>query len=182
MKVDEKRKAKSQKAKWYFNHKTISAFGLAESIKEQILTLPFPVQELIANEAKEVVVRLETGKLAPGLDSPECHCLFFRRYLLPCRHILHEHLFGNDGNNLLTDEVWLTYRRMYNESGMDVYRSRELIEVPVRVPTEEEQNTERFRLKVNELLELARSKFWDKMEQGDEGGMRALIGDLERIL
>ena len=44
---------------------------------------------------------------------------------------------------------------MLEGSGKDVYRSRKLIEVPAMEPTKEEHRTENFRLKVNELLELA---------------------------
>ena len=45
--------------------------------------------------------------------------------------------------------------RMLEESDKEVYRSRKLIEVPATEPIEEEHRTESFRLKVNELLELA---------------------------
>ena len=60
---------------------------------------------------------------------------------------------------------------MLEESDKEVYRSRKLIEVPATEPIEEEHRTESFRLKVNELLELARSKFWEALERGDEDGV-----------
>ncbi|KAI1288822.1 hypothetical protein EDD11_009644, partial [Mortierella claussenii] len=85
-------------------------------------------QDLIIGEAKAVAVRMGKGKAAPGLDTPECHCLFYRRYLLPCRHILHEQMYGERPGELLKDDDWKAFRRMFEETGLEIYRSRELIE------------------------------------------------------
>ena len=66
--------------------------------------------------------RLEKGKGVPGLTSLDCYCLFRIRYLLPCKHIFHEHFYGN---KLLTADVWRMFQGMFEESGFEVYESRE---------------------------------------------------------
>ncbi|KAI1291303.1 hypothetical protein EDD11_009023, partial [Mortierella claussenii] len=91
-------------------------------------------------------------------------------------------MYGERPGELLKDDDWKTVRRMFEETGLEIYRSRDLIEVPTRIPTEKEQRMENFRLRVNELLELARTKFWDTMERGDEDRVRYLIVDLEKVV
>ena len=69
--------------------------------------------------------RIESGKSAPGLTSLDCHCLFRNRYLLPCKHIFHEHMYGN--SKLLTTDVWKIFQKMFEESGFEIYESRESV-------------------------------------------------------
>ena len=69
--------------------------------------------------------RIEKGKRAPGLTSLNCHCLFHNRYLLPCKHIFHEHMYGSV--ELLTGQIWEIFQRMFKESGFEIYESRELV-------------------------------------------------------
>jgi hypothetical protein len=64
--------------------------------------------------------RINKGKPPPGLTTPECHCPVFHRYLLPCRHIFQEHIFGN--NRLLTEGISV-------EAGYEIYEHRELVEL-----------------------------------------------------
>ncbi|KAG0061471.1 hypothetical protein BGZ92_006474, partial [Podila epicladia] len=98
-----------------------------------------------------MTARIESGKLPPGLQGPECHCRFFVRYYLPCRHILQEHLFGDHEQPFLSDDAWKTFQHMFEESGMEVYQSRERVEVPMPIMTPDERIAEAYRLKFNEL-------------------------------
>ncbi|GBC43755.2 hypothetical protein GLOIN_2v1777473 [Rhizophagus irregularis DAOM 181602=DAOM 197198] len=49
----------------------------------------------IFTKACAMMNRLEKGKSMPGLTSLNCFCLFRHRYLLPCKHIFHEHMYSN---------------------------------------------------------------------------------------
>ena len=62
------------------------------------------MQKMLVKEAFAVMDRLVKGKCAQGLDSLDCHCLFRTRYMLPCKHIFHEHIYG--ATRLLTAITW----------------------------------------------------------------------------
>lgn len=87
-----KKQSDAEHTAFEFRTKRISVIGVDYEILDQIHKLPFPLQQLIINEIHAVEKRIEKGKEAPGLLSLNCNCLFFHRYLLPCRHIFHEHL------------------------------------------------------------------------------------------
>ena len=72
------------------------------------------------------------------------------KYLLPCKHIFHEHMYGS--TKLLTYDVWRTFRNMFEENGFEVYERREQIVIPV-VQTDEQRRIGSQRLTVNELIE-----------------------------
>src|SRR4051794_13838081 len=118
--------------------------------------------------------RLEKGKGVPGLTSLDCHCLFRHRYLLPCKHIFHEHMYGN---KLLTADVWKMFREIFEESGFEVYDSREsFIEY---VQTEQQKNAENRRIAMGELTERIRDRYWHVEEMGDAEKMQTFISMLE---
>ena len=118
--------------------------------------------------------RLEKGKAVPGLTSLNCYCLFRNRYLLPCKHIFHEHLYGN---KLLTADVWSMFREMFEESGFEVYESREsFIEY---AQTEQQKGAEHRRLVVAELTERMRDRYWCVEEAGDINRVETFISMLE---
>ena len=68
---------------------------MENDIIEEIHKFPLPFQHLLIKEACAVMDRIEKGKGVPGLTSLDCYCLFRNRYLLPCKHIFHEHMYGN---------------------------------------------------------------------------------------
>ncbi|RHZ62891.1 hypothetical protein Glove_334g17 [Diversispora epigaea] len=63
--------------------------------------------------------RIEKSKAAPKLTSLSCNCLFHRQYLLPYRHIFHEHMYGF--TKLLITDAWAKFQFMFEENGFDVY-------------------------------------------------------------
>ncbi len=60
----------------------------------QLRLFPYPVQLLIVSEMNKAEEEAEEGKLPrQGLDDEiTCACLFYRRYQLPCAHILRHHM------------------------------------------------------------------------------------------
>ena len=119
--------------------------------------------------------RIEKGKSVPGLTSLNCHCLFCNRYLLPCKHIFHEHIYGN--SKLLTADVWKIFQGMFEESGFEVYENREL--VIEFVQSEQQKEVENRRLVVAELTERVRDKYWRVEEMGDVKRTETFISMLE---
>jgi hypothetical protein len=117
-----KKKSEAESASFNFRIKKVSTYSVNDDILEEIQKFPFLFQQLIIKEACAVINRLEKGKSVPGLTSLNCFCLFCHQYLLLCKHIFHEHMYGN---KLLTAEVWKMFCEMFEESGFKVYESRE---------------------------------------------------------
>ena len=119
-----------------FNTKKISIVGIDYEILDEVHKLPYPVQKIVVDKVLAIEKRLEKGKEPPGLVSLDCQCLFFHRYLLPCKHIFHDHIYGT--NKLLTANAWVRFQQMFEDSGFEIYVHRELVEVekPERTETE----------------------------------------------
>ena len=135
LEVDDRRETIAKEVAISFRAKTISIANVRPEILAEIHKFPFPVQKLLAEEAHAVSKRLEEGKEVPGLMNAQCSCKFFNRYMLPCRHILHQQLCGD--TDILMPEVWRSFQETFEESGLEVYQSHGLVEVPqLQVKTE----------------------------------------------
>ncbi|PKK55468.1 hypothetical protein RhiirC2_802261, partial [Rhizophagus irregularis] len=180
--LDKKKRADSEHVAYEFRTKKISAIGIDDEILDEIHKFPFPVQQMLINEFCAVEGRIEKGKAAPGLTSLNCNCLFFHRYLLPCRHIFHENMYGT--MKLLIPDVWKKFQQMFDESGFEIYIHRELVdlEVPVFKMTEAEKAMENRRLAVSELTERIRDIYWRVEERGDKKKTGAFISELKNRL
>jgi len=132
---------------------------------------------MLINEICAVEGRIEKGKPTPGLTSLNCNCLFFHRYLLPCRHIFHENMYGT--TKLLTSDIWEKFQQMFDETGFDVYMHRELVELEVPRMTEAEKALENRRLAVSELMERVRDIYWRVEENGDTEQTGSFIRELK---
>ncbi|PKY48699.1 hypothetical protein RhiirA4_464361 [Rhizophagus irregularis] len=175
--IDCKKRSEAESASFDFRIKKVSAYGVDDDILEEIQKFPFPFQQLIIKEACTVINRLEKGKGVPGLTSLNCFCLFRHRYLLPCKHIFHEHMYGN---KLLTAEVWKMFHEMFEESGFEVYESREsFIEY---VQTEQQKGAESRKIAVGELTERMRDRYWRVEEMGDVERTQSFISMLEAFV
>jgi len=164
----------------YFDRATRVALDFrTKSISEArdypfLLGFPNPVQSLLLDEILGFQKRLEEGKPMPDNVGLDCNCQFFRRYLLPCRHLLHCDLAGD----FITDENWAAFRNMFEESGFDVYVSR------MRVAIEQEEDPQQMeieeqRLEFYAVIEEAR-EHWFALEatfrqNGDAEPLRNLI-------
>jgi len=149
-----------------------------DDIIKEIHKFPFPIQRLLIKEACAVMDRIEKGKCTPGLTSLDCYCLFRNRYLLPCKHIFHEHMYGNI--KLLTADVWEMFQRIFEESAYEVYESRKsVIEF---MQTEQQKKIENQKLTVAELTERIRDRYWSVEEMGDVERTENFISMLETSL
>jgi hypothetical protein len=135
---------------------------------------------MIVNEFYNVERRLEKGKVAPGLTTLSCHCLFFHRYLLPCRHIFHETMYGT--TKLLTPDVWEKFQNMFDETGFEIYTHRELVVLEVSKMTEAEKATENRKLAISELTERMRDIYWRVEDRGNAEQTAAFIRELKEQL
>ncbi|RHZ79647.1 hypothetical protein Glove_143g94 [Diversispora epigaea] len=161
--LDQKKQAESENTAFNFRTKKISAYGVDDEFLKEIHKFPFPVQQMLIKEIGAVMDRLEKGKCVPGLTSLECHCLFHNRYLLPCKHIFHEHMYGNQ---LLTDDAWKKFQGLFEENSFEIYEQRELVIEEIPIQTDAEKKIENRRHTVNELTERVRNKYWSAEEMG----------------
>jgi hypothetical protein len=172
--VDCKKRSEAESASFNFRIKKISAYGVDVDIIEEIQKFPFPFQQLIIKEACAMMNRLEKEKGVPGLTSLDCYCLFCHRYLLPCKHIFHEHMYGN---KLLTPDVWQIFRVIFEESGFKVYESREsFIEY---VQMEQQKSAEDRRIAVNNLTKRMHDRYYHVEKTGNTEMTQSFISMLE---
>jgi hypothetical protein len=160
-----------------FRTKKLSLVLLSDDLLGEIHKFPFPIQKLLGNEALAVNDRLEKGKLPPNLVTAECSCNFFSCYLLPCRHIFHEHMFGQC--KLLTASVWHSFQAMFEESGFEVYEHRERVTIPQHKPTQAEKDAEHLRVRVEEINERVRDTYFSILEGGSIEESAEFLGRLE---
>ena len=178
--LDVKRRTDSEIAAFDFRSKKLSVADVDDEILVEVHKFPLPIQKMLIGELCAVAKRLEKGKVAPGLTLAKCECLFHHKYLLPCKHIFHEHMHGT--NKLLAGDGWMKFQRMFEESGFEVYESRGLMEVEDVGQTEEEREAERRRVTVNELMERTRDQYWRVEERGDIERSQAFVRLLESSL
>ncbi|RHZ83977.1 hypothetical protein Glove_86g243 [Diversispora epigaea] len=176
--IDCKKRTDSERAAFDFRIKKVSAYGVDNDIIGEIHKFPFSIQHLLVKEACAVMDRIEKGKGTPGLTSLNCYCLFRNRYLLPCKHIFHEHIYGTI--KLLTVDAWKGFQEMFEESGYEIYEGREsVVEFAQTGPQKEAEDR---RLTVVELTERVRDKYWSVEEMGDVKKTEAFISMLETSL
>jgi hypothetical protein len=178
--LDVKRRSDAEIVAFDFRTKKLSVANVNDEILVEVHKFPLPIQKLLVGELCAVEKRLEKGKGAPGLTLAKFECLFHHKYLLPCKHIFHEHMYG--ANKLLAGEGWRRFQRMFEESGFEVYESRGLVEVERVEQTEEERGVENRRVAVNELMERTRDQYWRVEERGDIERSQAFVRLLESSL
>lgn len=145
-----------------------------------LIGFPYPVQLLLIDEIRASEKRVEEGKEIPEFNSPECYCQFFRRYLLPCRHIFHR----DHNREFLTDDDWKLFRNIFAESGFDVYISRMRVAVE-REEDPREVEAEQHRLEFYAAMEEVRER-WFELEAiyrrtGDAGPLNHIVEQIHGI-
>lgn len=156
-------------------------FNRADAVKQEFWTksvseastyqflkgFPYPIQQLILGEFRGFEQRVADGEGIPDLQTPECHCQFFRKYLLPCKHIFHRDI----AKDFLTDDNWRNFQAMFNECGLDVYQTRVTFVEPVQEdPVEAE--IEHHRLQFYAAQESQR-EHWFQLEDAFRKNMDA---------
>ncbi|RHZ71905.1 hypothetical protein Glove_249g13 [Diversispora epigaea] len=135
---------------------------------------------MIIEEACAIEKRLEKGKFPSNLISVYCNCLFYYRYLLPCHHIFHEHMYG--AIKLLTANTWVKFQQMFEENVFEVYFNHQLVEVDMSEKIISEKAAENQRLAVNELMERTRDVYWKIEEKGDDKQTGIFLEELKSRL
>ena len=133
--------------KGYFNRATRTELEFRTKKTSETTAYPFlvgfphPIQLLLVDEIRAFQRRVEEGKPMPDHEAPECNCQFFRKYMLPCRHLFHRNLAGD----FLTDEHWDIFQSMFEEMGLDVYVSRVQVQEEVQEdPLQRQAEVRRF--------------------------------------
>lgn len=153
---------------------------------------PYAVQKIVATEESKVAIRFEQHIPTPVREKVDgifvCHCLFSRRYRLPCQHIFHidRACRVGGGQNIeklaLTQEVWKRYLLLFGDGGMEMYESPAvssgLQSMAVLVP--DPGKTLRV-LKLGEVNERIRSIFY-KFEEQDSQLASHFINTIEHHL
>ena len=127
---------------------------LAISSKQypEIGQLPVPIQNLLASELNAMADRIAKGKSVPSRfdETLQCHCKFYRQYLLPSRHVFHL----DTEIKVLTTAQWEIYITMFAECGMEVYETMGVVwveEEDSKYSTEQTSSMIRVRACVEQL-------------------------------
>src|ERR1700755_3512254 len=98
-----------------------------------------------------------------GGDSISCYCKFFRRYQLPCQHILHsDYLY-----NILDSNKWEAYARdSEGDVGLEIYKGAG--EIEVMKEAKKEDNLANQKLKIKEIYHQLTTQFFELVEALDK--------------
>ena len=86
-----------------------------------------------------------------------CHCQFFRKYRLPCRHIFYADTIWS---GTITEDHWKQFAWLFDESGFEIYETWASIDCPDDVFDEEMGVPARRKLAMWEVLEQVRVNFF----------------------
>ncbi|CAG8828684.1 24255_t:CDS:1, partial [Cetraspora pellucida] len=162
LELDKKKMMVAKETAIEFCTKRISFANTRPEILNKIHKFLFPFQKLIAEEVHAISKRLEEGKCVPNLESVDCLCRFFNRYILLCRHIFHEQLCSA---NILMSETWRNFQKTFEENGMEVYQTHGIVEVPVIQKSLTEKTAEKSQSKMNKLFEQTRDYYYRLSEK-----------------
>src|SRR6266516_2612738 len=103
------------KTKFHGKHLVIAA-GFPAMCK-----LPFPIQRLIGQEiTQSEELERQPSRIYPQGDELSCKCQFYRKYLLPCRHIFY---WENRLGGVIRECHWEKWIYMFEQdiSGFEIY-------------------------------------------------------------
>jgi len=131
--------------------------------------LPFPIQRLIGTEIVQAEeLDRQSYPIHPQGDELSCKCKFYRKYLLPCRHIFY---WENRIGGVLREYHWNKWIYMFEQgiSGYEIYESistewiEEDIYQGIGAPA-------RRKLQVREILAAIMQKYYEIEEAIAEEG------------
>ena len=117
----------------------------------------YPVQQLIIQEIREAETLFVNGDEARHFVQLSCHCQFFRKYRLPCRHIFYADTIWS---GTITEDHWKQFAWLFDESGFEIYETWASIDCPDDVFDEEMGVPARRKLAMWEVLEQVRVNFF----------------------
>lgn len=140
-------------------------------------TLPF--QELLIKEIHKAHEEYINNAEMPHwiLKNNDCQCLFFRKYLLPCRHFFYLDIYGDE--DVLTEDYWSDCIAAFGDCGLDVYKSKERFFVP---RFEEEQNIDCDRLNFSSRMENMNDIFLRIKESKNDTLIKYMDNHLETMI
>lgn len=131
---------------------------------------PLPIARLMVEQIHAAEERLSNGKTPPVFINPECHCGFFRKYHLPCKHLFHHQIAfgggdeGEEGSGdagILTEEAWEGFELMFAEGGgYDVWSVSSRVFVDEEGPSEEQLEADARKREFTESLEMLRDFYF----------------------
>jgi hypothetical protein len=81
--------------------------------------VPVPIQKLLLDQLDAIHKRISARKAPPTLSEMSCSCGFFRKFLLPCKHIFHiDYLFQS-----ITSKDWTAWAEIFDQGGYEVYET-----------------------------------------------------------
>jgi hypothetical protein len=161
---------------------------------------PYTVQKILATEESKVNIRIEQDMPTPFREREPvaggkegelgiyiCHCLFSRRYQLPCQHIFHMDRAATtdscqpegqeQARQILTPSVWQEYFMEFGAGGMERYETGSSEDSPIagRIVRPDDNKTLRV-LKLAELNECIRSTFYNLDEVDGQESLNFMEG------
>jgi hypothetical protein len=134
----------------------------------ELARFPYMFQTLIISElnvAMELLLSNDRPIPIPQ-DYAKCHCMFYKKYLLPCRHMFL--LDMTHVNGWFTKEIWEKYEFNGEEIGFDFYSSFERQDIPA---LESVVQNDKDILAFHSIMDRFRDQFWRIKERGNDEEM-----------
>ena len=153
---DQGYKSRAQKAAYDWSKKKLSATLGYPWLSE----FPYQIQLLLLDEIRAAEELAEKGKSCRlAEDQVTCDCKFARSYWLPCRHVIYAFCFLS----IIPEPDWSQYASLFDESGFEIYTSRELVEVEESELSGLSRDLQ-AKLHTSETLDHVRNRFFELSE------------------
>ncbi len=162
--VDKKRVKMAEMAESNFRIKKISIYNAPSNVIDNVIKFPLPILRQLAGEIEEMNKKVAAAKFPRQHQSTSCDCEFSRKYLLPCWHVFHYHIFMQP---IFTDAIWQSFIDQFEESGIAVYEKAVRAEIPAIELTQNERELIMAKNQANEVLEIIRNNFFSYLDNGE---------------
>ena len=147
--------ARAKKAMYDWSKKKLSATLEFPWLKD----FPYQIQLLLLDEIRAAEKLAESGKEVELLENGTCSCRFARSYWLPCKHVIYSYEYLG----LIKEPNWEEYARQFDESGFEIYTTRELVTVDEDESRLISRDIE-AKLNTSEALDQVRTRFFELSE------------------
>jgi hypothetical protein len=168
--------AKEERAAWEQQSRCLAE---AEQYPE-LAKFPLVFQQLIVSEFNSAIEMLLSNEQHSTIsqDNAKCGCMFYKKYLLPCKHMFLLDLVTTNG--WFTQDVWRKFILYNQECGFDIYSSYEGRSVQDQVEPAGANNGDV--LHFHSILEGFRDQFWRLKEVEDDQVMNRFLDALSSTL
>jgi hypothetical protein len=130
----------------------------------------------MANEMRKCEKMIAQKKEISTNITLKCHCEFFCKYRLPCKHIFYNDLYGE--KPFLNDKTWNDFNYFHEESGVEVWLKDEVVYF--------EENVNDFnRSKVMEFKEAVstiQNHFYDILATKNETAIESMMTVMRNVV